>query len=79
MIALLQQVPGVIAGGFSHGYALVALVLGALAFFLWIWMLVDAIRNPRLEGDMRIVWVVVIIFTGVIGALIYAALGRSRG
>ena len=64
-----------IIGGLS---LLLALVFGALVFVFWIWMLVDAIKNPRLNGTERIVWVLVIVFLHFLGALIYFFAGRSR-
>ena len=64
-----------ILGGLS---LLFALVFGALVFVFWIWMLVDAIKNPRLNGTERIVWVLVIVFLHFLGALIYFFAGRSR-
>jgi hypothetical protein len=56
---------------------LVMIVLGLAALALWIWALIDAIRNPALDPTMRIVWVLVIVLTSWIGALIYLAVGRS--
>jgi hypothetical protein len=47
------------------------------AFAVWIWALVDAITNPALDSTMRIVWILVIVFTQIIGAIIYLAVGRS--
>jgi hypothetical protein len=41
-----------------------------LAIF-WVWMLVDCLVNEPSEGNDKIVWVLVIVFTGWIGALIY--------
>ncbi|MBU6370996.1 MAG: PLDc N-terminal domain-containing protein [Patescibacteria group bacterium] len=38
-------------------------------FVLWIWMLIDAIKYA--PEKMKLVWVIVIIFTCIIGALIY--------
>lgn len=46
----------------------------------WVWMLVDAIRTPDgayRAGD-RIIWVLVIILTGWLGAVIYQFVGRPR-
>jgi accessory gene regulator protein AgrB len=45
-------------------------IIVAIAFFIfWILMLVDAIKHT--PEKTKLVWVVVIIFTHVIGALIY--------
>lgn len=58
---------------------LVVLALWVLGGVFWIWALVDAIRVPH-DGNYRagnkLVWVLVIIFTTVIGAAIYLAIGR---
>jgi hypothetical protein len=46
---------------------------------LWIWALVDAIRVPDdsmyNEGN-KLLWVIVIVLTGFIGAIIYFIIGR---
>lgn len=54
------------------------LLLGLLAFVFWIWMLIDAIKNPALSSVQKIIWVLVIIFLHALGALIYFLVGRSR-
>lgn len=63
--------------GFATG-PLLLLVLLFTAY--WVWMLVDAIRVP--DGGYRagdkIVWVIVIVLTGWLGALIYHFVGRPR-
>jgi hypothetical protein len=53
--------------------------LSLLTFVLWIWMLIDAIQNPRLVGNEKIVWILVIIFLPCIGSILYFFLGRSKG
>ncbi len=42
-------------------------------------MLVDCLQNPSLQGNDKIVWVLVILFLHVLGALIYFFVGKSRG
>ncbi len=49
----------------------VAIVLAILIFVFWISMLIDCIKRKYKEAYDKIVWVLVIIFTGIIGALIY--------
>ncbi len=48
------------------------LVLWASTFIFWLWMLIDAI------SDSRVGWALLILFLGVIPALLYALFGRSR-
>ena len=47
------------------------------SFVLWLWMLVDAIRNNELTGWARVGWAVLIWFTHWIGALIYFCVARK--
>jgi len=44
----------------------------------WIWMLVHAITNPGLRDVEKLIWVLVILFTHLLGALIYFVVGRPR-
>lgn len=44
----------------------------------WIWMLVDCAMNESSKGNDKIVWVVIILFTHFIGALIYFFARRPR-
>jgi hypothetical protein len=47
-------------------------------FVLWIWTLIDCIKNEPAEGNERIVWVVVIAAASWIGALIYLMMRRPK-
>ncbi len=44
----------------------------------WIWMLVDCATNESLEGNEKIVWILIIIFTNWLGALLYFLICRPR-
>ncbi len=46
------------------------------AFALWLWMLVDCVRNRGLSDNERLIWVIVICLTHVLGALVYLCFGR---
>jgi hypothetical protein len=67
--------------GAAIGSALLLLIILALAA-LWVWTLVDAIRVPN-DGDYRagtkLIWVLVIVLTGFVGAAVYLAVGRPAG
>jgi len=47
------------------------LLIGVLGFVFWIIMLVDAASRKFKEDTEKIVWILVIVLTGGIGALIY--------
>lgn len=49
-----------------------------LGFIFWIWMLIDCVSNEPSEGNDKLVWVLIIVFTQLIGALIYFFFRRSR-
>jgi hypothetical protein len=55
-----------------------ALPLAVLAFVFWIGMLVHVIQNPGLSDTEKLIWVLVIIFTHFLGALIYFFVGRPK-
>ena len=52
--------------------------LALLAFAFWIWMLVHAISNNGLTDIEKLIWVIVILFTHFIGAVIYFFVGRPK-
>jgi hypothetical protein len=57
--------------------ALVA-VLALASFAFWLWMLIDAITRIPSGGNTKLIWILVIVFTGVIGALIYYFVQRPK-
>jgi phospholipase D-like protein len=68
-----DQAVGMFAGLVGVGFFLLigAFVLALLAF--WVWMLVDCIQRnfPPNEQNAKIVWILVIVLAGWLGALIY--------
>ena len=59
--------------GFSELIFQVALPATALLLILcgtifWIWMLIDCATRESNEGNERIVWILILLFTHVIGA-----------
>jgi len=47
------------------------IVVALLLFVFWIWMLIEAATKEPSQGNEKIVWILVIIFTNWLGALIY--------
>jgi hypothetical protein len=60
---------------------LILFFLGPLALLstaFWIWMLIHAIQNKRLDDTEKLVWVIVIALLHLLGALIYFFVGRPK-
>lgn len=45
---------------------------------LMVFALVDLVRRPKVKGDNKWVWGVVIVVVGIIGSIIYLVLGREE-
>lgn len=58
-------------------FFLLFICAGLLGSVLWIWMLIDCASNEP-EGTDKIVWILVIVFTHLLGALIYLLVRRPE-
>jgi|WetSurMetagenome_2_1015567.scaffolds.fasta_scaffold837127_1 hypothetical protein len=54
------------------------LPLGLLATAFWIWMLIDAIKRCPNADNLKLIWVLVIVFTHFVGAVIYYFVQRPK-
>ena len=58
-------------------FLILILIIPAVALIvLWLWMLIDCLKRPDDKfayggNNAKLIWILVIIFTGLIGALIY--------
>lgn len=69
---ILQPLLGfLVIGGGAVG------LIGILEIIFQIWMLIDAIKNPRLDGTQRVIWVLVILLLPCLGSVIYYFAGRG--
>lgn len=50
----------------------------AVASAFWIWMIIDCATNDELKGNDKIVWILIVIFAHLLGALIYCFVARPR-
>lgn len=48
-----------------------AVIVFVLLFIFWIWMLIDSIKRNFKSDSEKIVWVLVIVLLGFLGAAIY--------
>lgn len=63
---------------------LVALIpIGGILIFLglcafWIWMIVDCASHETSDGNEKVMWILLLVFTSILGALIYYSLRRRK-
>jgi hypothetical protein len=83
MCTLIAQLsPEAVAVGMGLGFfalvgLLILLSLASLAF--WIWMLVDCAQTPEKPGgNEKLVWILILIFTSWLGALLYFFIVRQQ-
>ena len=58
--------------------AAVSVGLGVLGTIFWVWMLVDCATKEPDEGNNKVVWTLIIVFTHLIGAALYFFVRRPR-
>jgi len=54
------------------------LLIAVVGLVFWIWMIVDCASNEPSEGNDKIVWILIIVLTQIIGALIYYFVRRPK-
>lgn len=89
LLTLVQTAPppgpgGGPAGGAAAGGALFLIcvvycgliAVGIAAFAFWLWALIDCASNY--QEDDKTVWILLIIFVGAIGSLLYVIIARPK-
>ena len=58
--------------------AAILFLVGIAGTIFWIWTIIDCVTNEPSEGNEKIVWIVIIVFTHWIGSLIYLLVRRPQ-
>jgi uncharacterized RDD family membrane protein YckC len=53
-------------------------VIAIAVCIFWIWMLIDCLHNPRLQGTEKLIWILVILVLHVLGAVLYYFIEREQ-
>ena len=57
--------------GMFMGFGFIAIAIGIFLFVFWLFMLVDCLKRDFKRDYEKIVWVLVMIFLHILGAIIY--------
>ncbi|MFA4906774.1 MAG: PLDc N-terminal domain-containing protein [archaeon] len=60
------------------GLFLFAALLAAGIFLFWLKTLIDAITKKKIDSVQKVIWVLVIIFLGLLGSIIYYLIVKPR-
>lgn len=52
-------------------FSLAGVLVGLIGTVFWIWMIIDCATKERSEGNDKVIWILIILLTHLIGALIY--------
>ncbi len=52
--------------------------VGIIGTIFWIWMLVDCAMKEPSQGNDKLIWVIIILFTHLLGALLYFFIRRPQ-
>ena len=55
-----------------------AALIGLVLFAFWIWMLIEVATKETSEGDHKLVWLLIVLFGGGLGAILYFFVRRPQ-
>ncbi len=58
--------------------SLIGILVTIALFILWIWAIIDILNNKSMEPVIKVLWIIVVIFTGPIGLILYVLIGREK-
>ena len=64
--------------GLSEVLLILAFIVCILGGGFWIWMLVECATKESDTGNTKVVWAIIIVFTNMIGAMIYYFVRRPQ-
>lgn len=65
-------------GGLGGAELLLILLFLGIPAALWLWALIDLLSSDFRDSTTKLIWVVIIIFLPVLGALLYLLIGRGQ-
>lgn len=69
---------GFFMGGLEFLFVAGLSVIGLASMAFWIWMLIDCATKEPDTGNTKAIWILIIVFTHWIGALIYLLVRRPE-
>jgi len=74
----MEAILALVVVGLYLLFVLIVLLISVGGTVLWIWMLIDCLSNESSEGNDKIIWALVLIFTHGLGGLLYYFIRRPE-
>lgn len=62
---------------FGLSFAGIWIIVSLIVLIFWIWMIVDCIKRRFVKDGEKVLWIIIIIIGGWIGALVYLVMIRA--
>lgn len=59
------------------GFLLIFILLSIAYFILWVYCIIDAIRSNFKDPNMKLIWIIVLLFAQGLGPLVYLIMGKG--
>ena len=70
---------GLAVGAFFIVFWIIIVVLFLAGFIFWIWTIIDCARREFPQENDKLLWILILVFLGVLGSIIYVIVGRKKG
>ena len=64
--------------GLGEVFFLLIALIGLAASVFWVWMIIDCATKEPAEGNDKLVWILIIVFTHWVGSPIYYFIRRPQ-
>jgi hypothetical protein len=61
----------------GSGLVVFFLFVGLAYFILWVYCLIDVLRSDFKDPNMKLIWVLILLFVHIMGPLAYLFLGKN--
>ena len=59
-------------------FLIVGVLISVISTIFWVVMLIEIITKETSQGDTKIIWIIVVLFAGILGALLYYFIRRPK-
>lgn len=74
----MLETPLLFIGGISAQELLFIILFFAIPFGVWLGALIDLLRSNFTDSITKLIWLIMIIFVPVLGAVLYLLIGRKQ-